>query len=165
MAFRSDGRGASLEELELVYVGRLRSLRRLAEAVVGDRDEALDVVQEGFARAVRLRGSYTGRGSLDAWVWRIVLNSARDHLAARQRSQAPSEADPPGPEVRSEAADRVREAVAALPERQRLVLFLRYFADLEYGVIAEVLEISSGTVGATLNAAHLRMRQLLEEVF
>jgi RNA polymerase sigma factor (sigma-70 family) len=52
--------------------------------------------------------------------------------------------------------------VAALPERQRLVLFLRYYADLDYAAIAAILEIKEGTVGATLHAAHASLRQALE---
>jgi DNA-directed RNA polymerase specialized sigma24 family protein len=44
------------------------------------------------------------------------------------------------------------------------VLFLRYYADLDYRRIAEVLEIRPGTVGATLNQAHAALRRLLEEV-
>jgi RNA polymerase sigma factor (sigma-70 family) len=54
--------------------------------------------------------------------------------------------------------------VGALPERQRLVLFLRYYADLDYEGIADALDISSGTVGATLNQAHAALRKQLEEV-
>lgn len=56
-----------------------------------------------------------------------------------------------------------RELIAGLPERQRMVLFLRYFADMTYDAIAETLEISPGTVGATLNAAHASLRGRLEE--
>jgi RNA polymerase sigma factor (sigma-70 family) len=58
----------------------------------------------------------------------------------------------------------VRAAVQQLPERQRLVLFLRHYADLDYGSIAVALSISDGTVAATLHAAHARLRQLLAEV-
>ena len=59
---------------------------------------------------------------------------------------------------------QVRALVAALPERQRLVLFLRYYADLDYRRIAEALAIEPGTVGATLSHAHATIRRALEEV-
>jgi RNA polymerase sigma factor (sigma-70 family) len=58
----------------------------------------------------------------------------------------------------------LREAVAALPERQRLVAFLRYYADLDYRGIADALGIEPGTVGATLNQLHAALRRVLEEV-
>jgi RNA polymerase sigma factor (sigma-70 family) len=58
----------------------------------------------------------------------------------------------------------VRRLVAALPERQRLALFLRYYADLDYASIAAVLDIEVGTVSATLSRAHATLRRsLLEE--
>jgi RNA polymerase sigma factor (sigma-70 family) len=57
----------------------------------------------------------------------------------------------------------VREAIEQLPERQRLVLFLRVYADLDYRSIAEAVGIKEGTVAATLNAAHQRLRELLSE--
>ena len=67
--------GASLDELREVYERRLAEFRRVAAAVVDDRETACDAVQEAFVRAVRLRRSYTRRGSLDAWLWRIVRAS------------------------------------------------------------------------------------------
>jgi RNA polymerase sigma factor (sigma-70 family) len=54
--------------------------------------------------------------------------------------------------------------VAALPERQRLVVYLRYYADLDYRAIAEVLGVEVGTVSATLSSAHQALRRSLKEV-
>jgi RNA polymerase sigma factor (sigma-70 family) len=54
-------------------------------------------------------------------------------------------------------------ALALLPERQRLALFLRYYADLDYRTIAETLDVAIGTVGVTLSTAQARLRELLEE--
>ena len=56
----------------------------------------------------------------------------------------------------------VRRFVAALPPRQREVIFLRYFADLDYATIAHVLGLALGTVSATLSAAHHTLRARLE---
>jgi DNA-directed RNA polymerase specialized sigma24 family protein len=53
--------------------------------------------------------------------------------------------------------------VASLPERQRLMVFLRYFADLDYRSIATALEVEIGTVSATLAAAHAALRHSYEE--
>ena len=58
----------------------------------------------------------------------------------------------------------VREAIASLPEKQRTILFLRHYADLDYEQIAAVLGVARGTVAATLNTAHMRLRALLGEV-
>jgi len=58
----------------------------------------------------------------------------------------------------------VRRWVAALPERQRLMVFLRYFAGLDYRSIAGALEVEVGTVSATLAAAHDALRRSTKEV-
>ncbi len=157
-------RGASLIDLRGLYERRLPEFGRVAAAIVGGREAAEDVVQEAFVRAVRARDSFTGDGPLDAWVWRIVVNAARD---ARAHASRPLDADAPitaSSGSGDERRDLVRAAVEQLPERQRLILFLRYYADLDYRSIAETLSISDGTVAATLNTAHARLRQLLTEV-
>ncbi len=63
----------------------------------------------------------------------------------------------------AEERDAVRAAIAALPERQRLALFLRYYADLDYAAIAAALGVRRGTVSATLNHAHESLRAALGE--
>ncbi len=62
----------------------------------------------------------------------------------------------------AEERRELRAAVAALPDRQRSVLFLRHYADLGYEQIAEVLGIARGTVAATLSQAHASLRQTIE---
>jgi RNA polymerase sigma-70 factor (ECF subfamily) len=119
-------------------------------------------VQEAFVRAVRGRASFRRRGALGAWVWRIVVNEAHRHRDAR-RDEHPLPDERAAPERERPDSD-VRALIAELPERQRLVLFLRYYADLDYAGIAAVLEISPGTVAATLHSAHARLDNDLQEV-
>ena len=156
-------RGATLDELRAIYEGRLPELTRVAAAITGDRQGAQDVVQEAFVRAIRQRGSFQARSDLGGWVWRIVVNAARDARAGQGGEGWPplSESDQDGKDEPGRAF--VREAVEQLPERQRLVLFLRYYADLDYRAIGHAVSISEGTVAATLHAAHQRMRELLSE--
>jgi RNA polymerase sigma-70 factor (ECF subfamily) len=152
----------SLREIEAAYRRDFARFLHVATAVTGDVELAADAVQDGFARAIRLRTSYRRSGSLEGWLWRIVVNAARDRAgtqlmstdAAPEVTAAPSASDP----------SEVRTLLAKLPERQRLVLFLRYYADLDYDAIATALEISSGTVGATLHAAHAALRAQMQEV-
>src|ERR671915_1258281 len=75
--------GASLSEIEAVYRERFPEFRRVAAAIVGDRDTALDVVQEAFGRAIRRRRTFRGDGPLDAWIWRLVVNTATDYRRPR----------------------------------------------------------------------------------
>jgi RNA polymerase sigma-70 factor, ECF subfamily len=161
-------RGAELEQIEAVYRASAGKLRRIAAAIIGDREAALDAVQLGFSTAVRRRASFRGDGPLEAWVWRIVVNEARDmrvRLLTRSGTEIGGEATEIDFLVHSDGAgDEIQSALAELSERQRLVVFLRYYADLDYPAIARVLAISEGTVGATLSQAHARLRELLEEV-
>jgi RNA polymerase sigma factor (sigma-70 family) len=156
---------APVEALGELYQCSYHRYLRVAEAIAGDVELAHDAVQDAFARAIRGRFEDRGAGSLEGWVWRIVVNTARNvrrdvppsSLPLHELPDAPSSANgdaPPGD---------VRALIAALPERQRLALFLRYYADLDYARIAEVLEIQPGTVGATLNHAHAALRTALEE--
>jgi RNA polymerase sigma-70 factor (ECF subfamily) len=154
-------RGASLHELEELYRSRFDVFARVAASVTGDGERARDAVQEAFATAVRKRGSFRGEGPLEAWVWRIVLNAARSDVRRSIRAVDYEQAATNGhPERDAE----LRAALARLPERQRTAVFLRYYADLDYVAIGEALGIRTGTVAATLNAAHIALRSRLEEV-
>ena len=156
-------RGASLHELEALYRSRFDVFARVAASVMGDSERARDAVQEAFATAVRKRRSFRGEGPLEAWAWRIVLNAA--HSDARRRLP-PVNVDEPAAVSNGypERDAELRVALARLPERQRTAVFLRYYADLDYVAIGEALGISTGTVAATLNAAHTTLRNRLEEV-
>jgi RNA polymerase sigma factor (sigma-70 family) len=156
------GSDASPAAIEAIYRERFRAFLFSVTALLGDGEAALDVVQDGFALALRRRASFRGEGSLEAWLWRIVLNVARDRRRSRRRqepfTQRESFGDP------SEASDDLRASLLALPERQRLAVFLRYYADLSYREIGETLGVSAGTIAASLNAAHAALRRNLEEV-
>ena len=155
-------RGASLDELEALYRSRFDVFARVAASVTGDSERARDAVQEAFATAVRKRRSFRGEGPLEAWVWRIVLNAA--HSDVRRAVPATARDEPAATNGHPEHDAELRVALARLPERQRTAVFLRYYADLDYAAIGEALGISSGTVAATLNAAHTALRTRLEEV-
>jgi DNA-directed RNA polymerase specialized sigma24 family protein len=94
-------------------------------------------------------------------VWRAVVNAARK---AARRPLVEVGAIEAGELAAPVAVAEVAPFVAALPERQRLIVFLRYYADLDYRSIAAALEVEVGTVSAALAAAHRSIRRALEEV-
>ena len=153
-------REASLDELERLYRSRFDVFVRVAVSVTGDSDRAHDAVQEAFVTAVRKRRSFRGDGPIEAWVWRIVLNAAR--LDVRQSHPAVEHKEAPQTNGHPERDAELRVVLARLPERQRTAVFLRYYADLDYAAIGDVLGISTGTVASTLNAAHTALRTHLE---
>ena len=157
--------GATIDELESLYRAKLPRFVRAAAAIVGDEAAGRDAVQEAFVRAVRKRASFKFESPLEAWVWRIVINEA---LALRRSRASEFErtsesAFTPSTNHVPEHDTAVRAWVAALPERQRLAVFLRYFADLDYQSIAVALEVEVGTVSATLATAHAALRRSYEE--
>jgi RNA polymerase sigma factor (sigma-70 family) len=69
---------------------------------------------------------------------------------------------PAASQCASPAEEAIAEALSALPERQRLVLFLRYYSDLDYRTIAEILDLKAGTVAATIHQGHASLKRRLE---
>lgn len=156
---------ATLEALESLYRADLMRFVRAATAIVGDEAAGRDAVQDAFVRAVRRRASFKGDAPLEAWVWRIVINEA----LAQRRRRAPEvewhseNTSTPSANGVPEQDATIRAWVATLPERQRLAVFLRYFADLDYRSIATALDVEVGTVSATLATAHAALRLSYEE--
>jgi RNA polymerase sigma-70 factor (ECF subfamily) len=141
---------ATTAQLESLYRERYRRFRDVLAGVVGSHETAREVVQEAFARALRDRKKFRGEGSLESWVWRIALNQAfRARRDIKERWDDDVELS-----VEDRHSDHdVRAAVATLPPRRRLIVFLRYYADLPYEEIALVCGVSEGTVAATLAQA------------
>lgn len=155
-------RGVSVDQLERLYRSRFATFVRVASAIAGDEARGAYAVQDAFVKAIRLRAGFRGEASLESWVWRIVLNSAR---TARGRDERRTLVETSVERNGSAPAERDTEVLgwlAALPPRQREVVFLRYFADLDYRSIAAALEIEVGTVSATLGAARRTLRSQLE---
>ena len=153
----------SLSEFESLYRSSFRRFVRVAAAITRDEDAAIEAVQEAFARAIRGRSGFTGDGPLDAWVWRAVVNEAK-RLSMRPRTISTEVAAEATANGAPDSDAAVRALIGSLPERQRHAVFLRYYADLDYRTIADVLEIEVGSVSATLHAAHATLRGPIEGV-
>jgi RNA polymerase sigma-70 factor (ECF subfamily) len=145
-----------MEELERLYRERYAGFRAALATVTGSYDTARDAAQEGFARALANRHQFKG-GSLAAWVWRIAYNAA---LEGRKAREVAGEVEV---QLVDEGSDpELAAALRQLSPRRRLIVFLRYFADLSYAEIAEVCEVSPGTVAATLTQAKQTLAALLD---
>ena len=137
--------------------------------ILGHAGDAEDVVQDVFLEVHRL---WTAR-PVRSWpglLYRLASCRALDRL--RQRKKTISLDGLPllslnnGPEpeaIGNELAERLREAVTQLPEREAAVFCLRYFDDLPNQRIAEILSIQPGAVGVALHKARARLEALLTE--
>jgi len=148
------------DEIERVYRERYVAFRNALVTVTGSREAARDAVQEAFARALRSSDQFRGDGTLEAWIFRIALRTALETRRNGREISLVADADPtlPAPERDPELAVALRK----LSPRRRLIVFLRYFADLSYAEIAAVCEISEGTVAATLAQARADLLEALE---
>jgi RNA polymerase sigma-70 factor (ECF subfamily) len=156
---------ALLGEIESLYRERFADFVAVAASIVGERESAREAVQDAFASVVRTRRDFRGEAPLEAWVWRAVVNAARKRRGryAREVQLRSVSASTNGTAPNHERSE-LATLIALLPERQRLVLFLRYYADLDYRRIAQILRVEVGTVSATLHAAHTSLRRALKEV-
>lgn len=152
-----------------------------AYGLLGDRQMAEDVTQDGFIRAFQRINQFRG-GSFRAWLLRIVTNACYDVTRRFQRHPTVSlfpenesgeeiespawEADP-GPSVevlveRNAFTTQVYRALDELPAAYRSVLILVDLQGLDYVEVAHILNIPLGTVKSRLTRARLRLRQMLE---
>ena len=149
-----------------ILVRRYRSrVFRLGLSFFRDEEDAADFSQEVFIKAYSALGSYRGQARFSTWLLRIAYNSAINAKKRRRESeQLDVESLPGAPGVeeehaREETAAAVREAIAALPQRQAVCLELYFYYDLKYAEIAEI----TGYPVNTIKSHVFRAKRLLRE--
>jgi RNA polymerase sigma-70 factor (ECF subfamily) len=158
---------------DVLVVRHQRQVYQLCYRFVGNREDAADLAQDAFVRAYRALAAFKGDARFTTWLHRITVNVCLNRLALRRPVQAPladvERADGRGePQdaavLRNERAERVRAAIARLPERQRATLILRIYHDLPHEEIARILGSSTGASKANFFHALGKLRKLLAEV-
>lgn len=142
-------------DLEDLYRRRQGAFQVMLASVTGNVESAHDVVQEAFVRALRKQDGFRGEGSLEAWVWRIAFRVA---VGSTGSHELPMGEVPEVAFVDGRRDPTLAAAVLKLAPQRRLAIFLRYYADLSYAEIGEVLGIAEGTVAATLSKAQEQLR-------
>ena len=141
----------------------------------GNREAAEDCGQEAMIRIWRNLANYRGECALESWVYRIAANCCMDWLRKKKRDQSVSMEtmveqgfdpadDAPGTEAQVVAKDerqRLREAIALLPEDQREALILTQLEKVPYEEAARALGVSEGTVKSRVNRAKARLKEIL----
>ncbi|HUK94593.1 MAG TPA: RNA polymerase sigma factor [Gaiellaceae bacterium] len=154
-----DARERAIEDL---YRRKYVRFRNTLATITGSHDSARDAVQEAFTRALRKRRSLRDEQAVEMWVWRIALRTAFEHGRRERRVQVGlsdvAEVALPEPERDPGLAEALRQ----LPPRRRLIVFLRYFADLTYGEIAELCDVAEGTVAATIAQARAELERTFD---
>jgi RNA polymerase sigma-70 factor (ECF subfamily) len=147
---------------------------RLCISVLGDPADAEDAAQETFIAAVKALGGFRGQSAFTTWLYAIAINACRRQLRRRLHSRRlhlalaagqPTLAGPPDDPERTllqrDASEKLWQAVAALSEKHRLPVILRYYHDLPIAEIARLLGVNEGTVHSRLSNARERLRGLI----
>lgn len=168
------GQSAAFGQLVLKYQDRLYNT---IVHVVGNAEDALDVVQETFVQAFLKLETFRRQSAFYTWLYRIAFNLAttqrrrrKPALSVEQTRQAvgyepvDSQAGPDECAQQDERCRQVRRAIANLGEEHRTVLVLREIDGCCYETIAEILDLPIGTVRSRLHRARLQLRDELKEV-
>ena len=160
-----------MDSFERMLVELLPRLRRLARALTGSRDDADDLVQATVERALSRRSQWQEGTRLDSWTFTMMRNAWIDETRARKRKPTrPAEpealarvADPAvaPPEVRMQAR-RVEQALATLPDQQRIAVALVLVEGLSYAEAAKVLDIPVGTLTSRLGRGRQAILEYLD---
>lgn len=149
-------------------------LFRFALRMLGDHDDAKDVVQEVFIRVWNGRAQLDKIENMEAWCMRITKNLSLDKLRANKRKGTESLENSyhvhhtdGTPDVKTELGEsmhHVNQLIAALPEKQRQVIHLRDVEGYSYNEICDILEIDMNQVKVSLFRARNAVREKLMKI-
>ncbi len=158
-----------------------RGIANFIGASVRSSSDVADLAQETFLRAYAHLGTFNPElGRFSTWLYHIARNVVRTFLGRSQRRPVAAElgdertlentlpdpshaSDPIGNVLRSEAEAEVRAALAALPERTRTVLSLRYYDNMDYQTIATTMGLSLGNVKTLIHRGKFALAQKFRE--
>ncbi|MCH7514541.1 MAG: RNA polymerase sigma factor [Bacteroidetes bacterium] len=138
--------------------------------ITNNEDDTKDVMQEAFISAFQNLGTYKGEASFGAWLKRIVVNKAINHIK-RKRVEF-TELNPERDEMQEEQPDltneqeltveKIKNAIVKLPDGYRLVFSLYLLEGYDHQEIAGILNISESTSKSQYNRAKKKLRELIE---
>lgn len=183
-----------LSDNELVLLVREKTSARYAEIIeryqgklfaylyrlIGNREEAEDLLQDVFIKAYKNLHSYDASRKFSSWIYRIAHNEAVNYIKRKSlkrfiswedisstKDKLESSSTEEGADnmwIRKESIKEVDEAINKLPIKYKQVLLLRYFSDKSYEEISEILGKPVNTVGTLINRAKKRLSEEMEKV-
>ncbi|WP_223034973.1 RNA polymerase sigma factor [Hanstruepera marina] len=141
--------------------------------IVKSHDDADDVLQNTFIKVYKNIEGFKGDSKLYSWLYRIATNEAITFINKRAREMKISNEDLQQNNIQNLKSDvyfegndiqlKLQEAIATLPEKQQLVFNMKYFQDLKYMDMAEILETSEGALKASYHIAVKKIEAYLTE--
>lgn len=141
-------------------------------SIVLNHDDTDDVLQNTFIKVFRNIASFKGDSKLYSWMYRIATNEALSFLKQKSRKQGVSNEELQSQLLDNLEADvyfegdeiqiKLQKAIATLPEKQKLIFNMKYFQELKYEEISEILETSVGGLKASYHIATKKIEALLK---
>ena len=141
-------------------------VRDYIRMMVKDRDVADDILQETLIKVVRVidEGRYADTGKFLSWVLRIAHNQVIDYFRSQKSARTVSESDAGYDMLGSEQIEAdVRRLIDFLPEEQREVVMMRYYAGLSFQEIADQTDVSINTALGRMRYALINLRKMIKE--
>jgi RNA polymerase sigma-70 factor (ECF subfamily) len=157
-----------------------RRVYAVAYGLLGNREDALDAVQEAFVKVHRSLDRFQGKSSFYTWLYRIAVNAAidlgrkgshRQEVEFREEIEpdeergeypvAPASEDPSERLMRKELGEIIEDAIGKLPSDQRTAIVLREIEGLSYKEIAGIMGCSEGTVMSRLHYGRKKLQEIL----
>ena len=142
---------------------------KTAYLMLGEPTEEEDALQEVFVQVFQsLSGFDAGKAAFTTWLYRVTFNYCLNHRRKKRPLTLPLENVPPSlrsefPSVQLTEQEVLQQAIGKLTDKQRAVVILRYFWDLPYAEIAQILDVPLGTVKSRIDLALKTLRKVMEE--
>jgi RNA polymerase sigma-70 factor (ECF subfamily) len=142
-----------------------------AVCIVRDQDEAYDLVQEVFIRAIREERLFFQDFRIKAWLYRVTSNLCFNNVRNKKRRSAilnaakmsdRSDADQISDIFADERQTEILKAISTLSEEHQKILMFRYYDDLSYKELSDVLQLRLGTVMSRLSRARTKLFEILD---
>ena len=153
-----------------IYKLYSKAMFNICYRIVGNQEEAEDVLQEAFVNAFQKIHSYQGKASFGAWLKKIVVNKAISFLRKQQIEMVELEDrfEPKSDEQVDDIdlvmkVETIRNAIQMLPNGFRVVFSLYLLEGYDHKEISEILEISESTSKSQYNRAKKKLREILKE--
>ena len=142
-----------------------RPLFRVILRFTRDSDVAEDVLQDAFIKAYQKIGQFEGRSSFKSWLYRIAINTAKNHLRTGERDslniddvQVSKNAAAESALLRQAVEKRLQDEVEALPLKQKTAVLLRVYEDLSFKEIAEIMDCPYDTAKANYRHGLMKLK-------
>ena len=166
---------ASLREegfRELIHLYKERLYWHIRRIVI-NHDDADDVLQNTFIKVFKNIGNFKGESAIYSWMYRIATNEALTFLSQNAKKKGISNEELHQHAIDNLVSDtyfdgdeiqlKLQKAIATLPEKQRLVFNMKYFEEMKYDEIAEILETSIGALKASYHHATKKIEAFIKE--